>query len=531
MARVIEFGVDARKRLNAGGDKRGNAVGVTLGPKGRNVMIAKNGYPLVTKDGVTVAHEVELRDRMENIGAQLVKTVSLETSHLAGDGTTTATVLAQHMVAKGLKYLVAGSDPMRIKTGMDMAVKRVVSLLTQHSLPVQFEEGLHPRDMQIAKIATISANGDSEMGELIAEVVTAVGDDGVITVENSNGFETSYEVIQGLELDRGYKSAAFVNRQASNECVLDDDEHVYVFCYSGKITSMKKLIKVLDPIHDMGKPVLVVASDISGDALNMLILNKQKADFQVCAVKAPEFGEKQEHILGDIAAATGATVIDGNLMFRDVALSDFGLCRKAVITAHKTTIFGARGSEDDIMARLREIEDKMMDSETDYEQNYHRKRSASLVNGVAVIKVGAFTEVELNEKKARLEDALNAVQSAIESGVLPGGGTSLVKCIPYLSTMKSDDPDIQMGINLIKDTLAVPVQKIAHNAGVDGQVVLSRVRSQEDFRYGYNAQQDLYGNMFDMGIIDPTKVTITALNKASSVSGVFLTTEAVIRFK
>tara|TARA_R100000654_G_scaffold73709_1_gene106836 strand:- start:273 stop:1871 length:1599 start_codon:yes stop_codon:yes gene_type:complete len=532
MARVVEFGIDARKRLNGGVCKLGNSVGVTLGPKGRNVMINRPvGSPLVTKDGVTVANEVFLKDKMENLGAQLVKTVALETSFLAGDGTTTATVLAQGIIEKGLKYLVAGSNPMRIKAGMEMAVRRVVEVLKSKAEPIVFESGNADRNTQIAKIATISANGDSEMGELISKVVTGVGDDGVITVENGNGFETTFELIDGMELERGYKSAAFINQQASNECVLEDDEHVFVFCYSGKITSMKKLIEVLDPIHDMGKPVLVVASDISGDALNMLILNKQKADFQVCAVKAPGFGDKQLDFLGDLAASTGGVLVDGDLMYRKVGLCDFGKCRKVVVTKDTTTVLGSMGTEFEVLERIDEIEDAAAQSDTVHEMRYHRKRAASLVNGLAVIKVGAFTEVELNEKKARLEDALNAVHSAIESGVLPGGGTALVKCIPYLDEIRLDDPEVQMGVNLIKDCLSMPVMRIAQNAGIDGQIVLSKVRSHDDFLWGYNAQRGEYGDMVEMGVIDPAKVTITALSKASSVAGIFLTTEAVVRNK
>lgn len=532
MARVIEFGIDARKRLNTGVNKLGTAVGVTLGPKGRNVMINRpHGSPLVTKDGVTVAHEIELKDRMENLGAQLVKTVALETSGLAGDGTTTATVLAQSLVEMGLKHLVAGSDPMRIKVGMEMAVKKVVDILKRCAVPVAFQPGLEARDSQIAKIATISANGDVEMGSLIAEVVTAVGDEGVISVENSGGFETSYEIIQGLELDRGYKSPHFITEPASSECILEDEEEVYVFCYAGKLRSMKMLIKVLDPVHDLGKPVLVIASDVEGDALNMLVLNKQKADFKVCAVKAPGFGDKQVDVLSDVAAATGAKLIEGDLLYRDVGLSDFGRCRKVVSSAHKTTILGARGNEQDIIGHIERIEANMLAAETQYEQDYYRKRAASLVNGLAVIKVGAHTEVELNEKKARLEDALNAVQSAIESGILPGGGTALAKCIPHIRGLTHHDTDIQAGISLIERVLAVPVQRIAHNAGIDGQVVLNKVRSSNTFAYGYNAQLNEYGNMEQMGVIDPAKVTITALTKASSVASIFLTTEAVVRYK
>lgn len=532
MARVIEFGIDARKRLNTGVNKLGTAVGVTLGPKGRNVMINRpHGSPLVTKDGVTVAHEIELKDRMENLGAQLVKTVALETSGLAGDGTTTATVLAQSLVEMGLKHLVAGSDPMRIKVGMEMAVKKVVDILKRCAVPVAFQPDIQARDSQIAKIATISANGDVEMGSLIAEVVTAVGDEGVISVENSGGFETSYEIIQGLELDRGYKSPHFITEPASSECILEDEEEVYVFCYAGKLRSMKMLIKVLDPVHDLGKPVLVIASDVEGDALNMLVLNKQKADFKVCAVKAPAFGDKQVDVLSDVAAATGATLIEGDLLYRDVGLSDFGRCRKVVSSAHKTTILGARGNEQDIIRHIEGLESNMVAAETQYEQDYYRKRAASLVNGLAVIKVGAHTEVELNEKKARLEDALNAVQSAIESGILPGGGTALAKCIPHIRGLTHHDTDIQAGISLIERVLAVPVQRIAHNAGIDGQVVLNKVRSSNTFAYGYNAQLNKYGNMEQMGVIDPAKVTITALTKASSVASIFLTTEAVVRFK
>jgi chaperonin GroEL len=532
MARVIEFGIDARKQLNKGVYKLGTAVGVTLGPKGRNVMIHRpHGNPLVTKDGVTVAHEVDLKNKMENLGAQLVKTVALETSGLAGDGTTTATVLAQSLVEMGLKHLVAGSDPMRIKVGMEMAVKKVVDILKKCAVPVTFEPSLEARDSELAKIATISANGDVEMGSLIAEVVAAVGDDGVISVENSGGFETTYEIIQGLELERGYKSPHFVTEAATNECILEDEQEVYVFCYSGKLRSMKMLIKVLDPVHDLGKPVLVIASDVEGDALNMLILNKQKADFKVCAIKAPEYGDKQVDILSDVAAATGATLIEGDLLLREVSLSDFGRCRKVVSSAHKTTILGARGKEENIIQHIERIEGQMVAAETQYEQDYYRKRAAALVNGLAVIKVGAHSEIELNEKKARLEDALNAVQSAIESGVLPGGGTALAKCIPHIRGLTHPDTDVQAGISLIERALAVPVQRIAHNAGIDGQVVLNKVRSSNNFAYGYNAQLNQYGNLQQMGVIDPAKVTITALTKASSVASIFLTTEAVVRFK
>ena len=530
--KIIEFGTTARKNLSVGVEVLGKAVGSTLGPCGRNIMIERPGsLPLITKDGVTVAHSIELKDKMANIGSSLVKVVSEETAMLSGDGTTTATILSEAMIMNGLKYLVAGADPMRIKAGMDMAVSFVIQELERLSSPVDIEYNKPYSDTQIGRIATISSNGDKEMGSLVAEVVTTIGSEGVISVENSTGFETYYEINTGLELNRGYKSPYFVTSTDTSECILEDEEQVYVFVYRGKLLSMKKLVGYLDQISDLGKPVLVIATDIDGDALNMLILNKQKADFKVCAVKAPGFGEKQDDALDDIAACTGARVINPLIDDDIVSISDFGRCRKAIIDQNKTVIFDGMGEEDQIIEQVCKIEHQMKHGAADV-ADYYRQRSASLVSGMAVIKVGAHTEVELMERKARLEDALNAVSSAIDEGVLPGGGTAYAKCISKLETLKLSDVDKQMGINLIRRALSVPIRKISNNAGIDGEVVLNKVmNNHSDSFYGYNAATGVYGNMMDMGVIDPTKVSKTALQKAASVAAIFLTTEAVIRIK
>jgi len=519
MAKEIKYDVEARGALKQGVDKLANAVKVTLGPKGRNVVIEKKfGAPTVTKDGVTVAKEIELENKMEDIGAQMVKEVASKTSDVAGDGTTTATVLAQALVTEGLKNVTAGANPMSIKRGIDAAANAVVESLKSQSKDL-------PDSKQIANVATISSNDDREIGDKIAEAMEKVGKDGVITVEDSKTAETYLETVEGMQFDRGYLSPYFVTNSESMDAELEDP---YILIHDKKISNMKDLLPLLEKVVQQGKPVVIIAEDVEGEALATLVVNKLRGTFKVLAVKAPGFGDRRKAMLEDIAVLTGATVISEEAGYKldNASIEYLGTAKRVISDKDNTTIVDGSGSSDAITARINEIKVQIDKTSSDYDREKLQERLAKLSGGVAVINVGAATEVEMKEKKARVEDALHATRAAVEEGIIPGGGVALLRAIPALSKVKVDE-DQQVGVDIVSRALEAPVRQICENAGVEASIVVQNIKDKKG-DHGYDARHDDYVKMFDAGIIDPTKVARVAVQNAASIAGMILTTEASI---
>ena len=519
MAKEIQYDVEARSALKNGVDKLANAVKVTLGPKGRNVVIEKKfGAPTVTKDGVTVAKEIELSDKMEDIGAQMVKEVASKTSDVAGDGTTTATVLAQALVTEGLKNVTAGANPMSIKRGIDAAAKSVVESLKSQSKDL-------PDSTQIANVATISSNDDREIGDKIAEAMEKVGKDGVITVEDSKTAETYLETVEGMQFDRGYLSPYFVTNSESMDAELEDP---YILIHDKKISNMKDLLPLLEKVVQTGKPVMIIAKDVEGEALATLVVNKLRGTFKVLAVKAPGFGDRRKAMLEDIAVLTGATVISEEAGYKldNASVEYLGTAKRVISDKDNTTIVDGSGSSDAITARINEIKAQIEKTTSDYDREKLQERLAKLSGGVAVINVGAATEVEMKEKKARVEDALHATRAAVEEGIIPGGGVALLRAVSALSKVKVDE-DQQVGVDIVARALEAPIRQICANAGVEASIVVQNIKDKKADN-GYDARNDEYVKMFEAGIIDPTKVARVAVQNAASIAGMILTTEAAI---
>jgi len=520
-AKELHFNTDARAALKRGVDQLAEAVKVTLGPKGRNVVIDKKfGAPTVTKDGVTVAKEIELSDPLENMGAQMVKEVATKTSELAGDGTTTATVLAQAIFREGLKNVTAGVNPMALKRGIDAAVAAVVEELKKMSLPTKGKK-------EIAQVGSISANNDKEIGDLIAEAMEKVGKDGVITVEEAKGLETTLETVEGMQFDRGYLSPYFVTDPEKMEAVLEDP---LILIHDKKISSMKDLLPILEKVAQMGKPLLIIAEDIEGEALATLVVNKLRGTLRVSAVKAPGFGDRRKAMLEDIGVLTGGQVISEELGLKleNAVVTDLGRAKRIVVDKETTTLIDGQGDDDKIKGRIKEIKAAVEKTTSDYDREKLQERLAKLAGGVAVINVGAPTESEMKEKKARVEDALHATRAAVEEGIVPGGGVALIRAQKALKTLKLAESDEQIGVDIIRRAIEEPMRIIVQNAGGEGSIVVEKVRQSKDNNYGYNAQTDQYEDLVAAGVIDPTKVTRTALQNAASISGLLLTTEALI---
>jgi chaperonin GroEL len=519
-AKELLFNTEARTRLKKGVDHLAEAVKVTLGPKGRNVVIDKKfGSPTVTKDGVTVAKEIELSDPIENMGAQMVKEVATKTSDLAGDGTTTATVLAQAIFREGLKNVTAGANPMELKRGIDRAVEAVVEQLRAISVPSAGKK-------EIAQVGTISANNDKEIGNLIAEAMEKVGKDGVITVEEAKGLETTLETVEGMQFDRGYLSPYFVTDPEKMEVVLDDP---YILIHDKKISAMKELLPLLEKVAQSGKPLLIIAEDVEGEALATLVVNKLRGTLKVAAAKAPGFGDRRKEMLRDIGVLTGGQVISEELVFKleNATLSDMGRAKRVVVDKDNTTIVDGRGKPDDIKGRIAEIRGAIEKSTSDYDREKLQERLAKLSGGVAVINVGAATETELKEKKARVEDALHATRAAVEEGIVPGGGVALIRAQSALDKIKGTE-DEKIGVEIVRRALEEPIRMIAQNAGAEGSIVVAKVKESKEKNFGYNAATDTYEDLVRAGVIDPTKVTRTALQNAASIAGLLLTTECVV---
>jgi chaperonin GroEL len=520
-AKELHFNTEARAALKRGIDQLAEAVKVTLGPKGRNVVIDKKfGAPTVTKDGVTVAKEIELSDPLENMGAQMVKEVATKTSDLAGDGTTTATVLAQAIFREGLKNVTAGVNPMALKRGIDKAVGVVIEELKKISVPTAGKK-------EIAQVGSISANNDPEIGNLIAEAMEKVGKDGVITVEEARGLETTLETVEGMQFDRGYLSPYFVTDPEKMEAVIEDG---YILIHDKKISSMKDLLPILEKVAQLGKPLLIIAEDIEGEALATLVVNKLRGTLRVCAVKAPGFGDRRKAMLADVAVLTNGQVISEEVGFKleNAVVTDLGRAKRIVVDKDNTTIIDGAGDSEKIQGRIKEIRAAVEKSTSDYDKEKLQERLAKLAGGVAVINVGAATESEMKEKKARVEDALHATRAAVEEGIVPGGGVAFVRAQGALKTYKAGDAEEQIGVDIIRRAIEEPIRMIVQNAGGEGSIVIEKVRASKDSAYGYNALTDTYENLVQAGVIDPTKVTRTALQNAASIAGLLLTTEALI---
>jgi chaperonin GroEL len=519
-AKELQFSVDARASLKRGVDALAEAVKITLGPKGRNVVIDKKfGSPTITKDGVTVAKEIELSDPIENMGAQMVKEVATKTSDLAGDGTTTATVLAQAIFREGLKNVTAGANPMELKRGIEKAVDAVVDELKRLSVPSAGKK-------EIAQVGTISANNDKEIGNLIAEAMEKVGKDGVITVEEAKGLETTLETVDGTQFDRGYLSPYFVTDPEKMEAVLDD---AYILIHDKKISAMKELLPVLEKVAQSGRPMLIIAEDVEGEALATLVVNKLRGTLKVVAVKAPGFGDRRKEMLRDIAVLTGGQVISEEVGFKleNATLNDLGRAKRTVVDKDNTTVVDGKGKEGDISGRINEIKAAIDKSTSDYDREKLQERLAKLSGGVAVINVGAATETEMKEKKARVEDALHATRAAVEEGIVPGGGVALLRAQAALEKIRGTE-DEKIGVEIVRRALEEPIRMIAQNAGAEGSIIVAKVRESKDKNFGYNAATDNYEDLVKSGVIDPTKVTRTALQNAASIAGLLLTTECVV---
>ncbi|MGE5743054.1 MAG: chaperonin GroEL, partial [Gemmatimonadota bacterium] len=520
-AKYLEFNTEARSRLKRGVDQLAEAVKVTLGPKGRNVVIDKKfGSPTVTKDGVTVAKEIELEDEIENMGAQMVKEVATKTSDLAGDGTTTATVLAQALYREGLKSVTAGANPMSLKRGINKAVEAVVEELKRISVPTKGRK-------EIAQVGSISANGDKEIGDKIADAMDKVGKDGVITVEEAKGLETTLETVDGMQFDRGYLSPYFITDPEKMEAVLED---AYILVHDKKVSAMKDLLPLLEKVAQSGKPLLLIAEDVEGEALATLVVNKLRGTLKVCGVKAPGFGDRRKEMLTDISVLTAGKVISEELGFKleNTVLGDLGQAKRIVVDKDNTTIIGGKGKQADIQGRIAQIKSAIEKSTSDYDKEKLQERLAKLAGGVAVINVGAATETEMKEKKARVEDALHATRAAVEEGIVPGGGVALLWCQKSLDKVRGADEDEKIGIDIVRRALEEPIRMIAQNAGAEGSIIVAKVRESKEKNFGYNAATDSYEDLVKSGVIDPTKVTRTALQNAASIAGLLLTTECVV---
>ena len=520
-AKELEFDVEARARLKAGVDKLARAVTVTLGPKGRNVVIdRKFGAPTVTKDGVSVAKEVELSDPVENMGAQMVKEVATKTSDVAGDGTTTATLLAQAIFAEGLKNVTAGTNPMGIRRGIDKAVEKVVAELAKLSTATKGKN-------EIAQVGSISANNNHEIGELIADAMDKVGKDGVITVEEARGLDTTLETVEGMQFDRGYLSPYFVTDPERMEAVLDDP---LILIHDKKISAMKDLLPILEKVAQMGQPLLIISEEVEGEALATLVVNKLRGTLKVCSVKAPGFGDRRKAMLQDIAVLTGGQVISDEVGFKleNAVVSDLGSAKRLIVDKDNTTIIDGAGESDKIKGRIEEIKVAIDKSTSDYDTEKLQERLAKLSGGVAVINVGAATETEMKEKKALVEDALHATRAAVEEGIVPGGGVALLRAQKSVAKFKLEQEDEQIGTDILRRALEAPIRQIAQNAGAEGSIVVEKVRTNKSYGFGYNAQTDTYEDLVEAGVIDPTKVVRIALQNAASIAGLLLTTEAVV---
>ncbi len=519
MAKQIVTGENSRQSILRGVNTLADAVKITLGPKGRNAVIEKKfGSPIITKDGVTVAKEIELPDGLENMGAQMVREVASKTSDVAGDGTTTATVLAQAIFREGVKTVAAGASPMALKRGIEKAVEVAVEEIKKLHKDVKGD--------MIGQVGTISANNDKQIGNIIAEAMKKVGKDGVITVEESRTMETTLEVVEGMQFDRGYLSPYFVTDPERMECVLEDAR---ILIHEKKISSMKDLLPLLEQFAKMGKPLLIVAEDVEGEALATLVVNKLRGTLQCAAVKAPGFGDRRKAMLEDIATLTGGRAIteDLGIKLENVKVEDLGRAKKITIDKDNTTIVEGAGKPSEIEGRVKQIRTQIDNTTSDYDKEKLQERLAKLVGGVAVIKAGAATEIELKEKKARIEDAMHATRAAVEEGIVPGGGTALLRCIPALEKIKVTG-DEEIGVNIVKRALEEPMRQIAHNAGEEGAVVVGKVRDNENDNYGFNADTSEYGDMVKAGVIDPAKVTRLALQNAASIAALMLTTEALV---
>ncbi|MBI4805791.1 MAG: chaperonin GroEL [Desulfovibrio sp.] len=522
-AKEILYDAQAREKLKKGVDKLANAVKVTLGPKGRNVVIEKSfGSPVITKDGVTVAKEIELTDKFENMGAQMVKEVASKTSDVAGDGTTTATILAQAVFQEGVKLVAAGRNPMAIKRGIDKAVEAIVGELATLAKPTRDQK-------EIAQVGTISANSDATIGNIIAEAMNKVGKEGVITVEEAKGLETTLDVVEGMQFDRGYLSPYFVTDPEKMVCEMDDP---FILINEKKISTMKDLLPVLEQVAKMAKPLLIVAEDVEGEALATLVVNKLRGTLQVCAVKAPGFGDRRKAMLQDIAILTGGQAVseDLGIKLESIGLADLGRAKRVVIDKENTTIIDGSGKAEDIKARVKQIRAQAEETTSSYDKEKLQERLAKIVGGVAVINVGAATETEMKEKKARVEDALNATRAAVEEGIVPGGGVALVRCLKVLDKIKPADDDETAGIEIVKRACEAPLRQISGNAGFEGSIVVAKVRDGKE-GFGFNAATGQYEDLIKAGVIDPKKVTRIALQNAASVSGLLLTTECAIAEK
>jgi chaperonin GroEL len=523
-AKEVKFSQDARERMLHGVDILTNAVRVTFGPKGRNVVLDKSfGAPRITKDGVTVAKEIELEDKFENMGAQMVREVASKTSDTAGDGTTTATLLAHSIVREGAKSVAAGSNPMDLKRGIDLAVHAVVEELKKKSKKVTSSE-------EIAQVGTISANGDEEIGKMIAKAMQKVGNEGVITVEEAKSQESELEVVEGMQFDRGYISPYFITNA---EKMVAELESPYILIYEKKLSGLQPLLPLLEQVVQSGKPLLIVAEDVEGEALATLVVNKLRGGLKVAAVKAPGFGDRRKAMLQDIAVLTGGELIseDLGIKLENVTVQMLGKAKRVTITKDDTTIVDGAGKKADIEGRIAQIKQQIEDTTSDYDKEKLQERLAKLAGGVAVIKVGGSTEVEVKEKKDRVDDALNATRAAVEEGIVPGGGVALMRTLKTLDGLKPENDDQRVGINVVRRALQAPARQIAENAGEDGAVVAGKILDKSDYAFGYNAQTGEYGDLIKQGVIDPTKVVRTALQDAASVAGLLVTTEAMVAEK
>ncbi|MES0880213.1 chaperonin GroEL [Roseibium sp. SCP14] len=520
-AKEVKFSSDARERMLKGVDTLANAVKVTLGPKGRNVVLDKAfGAPRITKDGVSVAKEIELEDKFENMGAQMVREVASKTNDIAGDGTTTATVLAQAIVKEGAKAVAAGMNPMDLKRGVDLAAAEAVKSLEAASKTITTSE-------EVAQVGTISANGDEQVGKDIAEAMQKVGNEGVITVEEAKSLETELEVVEGMQFDRGYLSPYFVTNA---DKMLADLEKPFILLHEKKLSNLQAMLPILESVVQSSRPLLIIAEDVEGEALATLVVNKLRGGLKIAAVKAPGFGDRRKAMLEDIAILTGGTVIseDLGIKLENVTLDMLGTAEKVSITKETTTIVDGAGSKEDIDGRVGQIKAQIEETTSDYDREKLQERLAKLAGGVAVIRVGGATEIEVKEKKDRVDDALNATRAAVEEGIVPGGGTALLRAKKAVSALSSDNSDIEAGIKIVLRALEAPIRQIVENAGVEGSIVVGKIQENDDDTFGFNAQTEDFVNMIEAGIIDPTKVVRTALQDAASVAGLLITTEAMV---
>ncbi|MCA1441709.1 chaperonin GroEL [Ensifer sp. IC4062] len=523
-AKEVRFHTEAREKMLRGVDILANAVKVTLGPKGRNVVLDKSfGAPRITKDGVTVAKEIELEDKFENMGAQMVREVASKTSDIAGDGTTTATVLAQAIVKEGAKAVASGMNPMDLKRGVDKAVDAVVEELRRNARKVT-------RNDEIAQVGTISANGDTEVGRFLAEAMEKVGNEGVITVEEAKTAVTELEVVEGMQFDRGYLSPYFVTNPDKMRVELEEP---YVLIHEKKLSNLQALLPVLESVVQSGKPLLIIAEDVEGEALATLVVNKLRGGLKVAAVKAPGFGDRRKAMLEDIAILTGGTAIseDLGIKLENVTLEMLGRAKKVVVEKENTTIVDGAGSKTEIQGRVGQIKAQIEETTSDYDREKLEERLAKLAGGVAVIRVGGSTEVEVKERKDRVDDAMHATRAAVEEGVLPGGGVALLRAVKALDSVQTENPDQRHGIEIVRRAVEAPVRQIAENAGAEGSIIVGKLREKAEFGYGWNAQTNEFGDLYEQGVIDPVKVVRTALQDAASVAGLLITTEAMVAEK